>query len=76
MRQGKPIAVQPTATQAISLVELGKMLAVDEPDPNPQGNGTYPSSGPPHLKLAYDTLRRARNALLVGFGVANDGGQV
>lgn len=62
--------------RAIALAELGKILAVDEPSPAPRPAGTYPPSGPPRLKLAYDTLLRARNELLIGFGKANDGGQV
>jgi len=36
----------------------------------------YPPSGLPRLKLAYDNLVRARKMLLVGFGVANEGGKV
>ncbi|KAH9477693.1 Histone-lysine N-methyltransferase ASHR1 [Psilocybe cubensis] len=38
---------------------------------------SYPPSGPPRLKLAYETLVRARAELLVGFGNGkNEGGEV
>jgi len=62
-------------------VELGKLLAVDETTPreNPAGNKTtllYPPSGPPRVKLAYETLVRARDELLIGFGRQNEGGKV
>jgi SET and MYND domain-containing protein len=36
----------------------------------------YPPSGAPRLKLAYETLVRARSELLVGFGIQNEGGAV
>ncbi|PPQ93755.1 hypothetical protein CVT25_008135 [Psilocybe cyanescens] len=37
----------------------------------------YPPSGPPRLKLAYETLVRARTELMIGFGSGkNEGGQV
>jgi SET and MYND domain-containing protein len=73
------------------LTEYGKMLAMDEPNPRTNSTQTpttadidkqhiiaqtFPPSGPPRLQLAYDTLMRARNALLVGFGKENDGGKV
>ncbi|KAF7979261.1 hypothetical protein HWV62_42938 [Athelia sp. TMB] len=64
--------------RGLALAELGKILAVDEPAPktDPRAAGVYPPSGPPRLKLAYDTLVKARGELLVGFGRANEGGQV
>ncbi|KAF5383006.1 hypothetical protein D9615_004885 [Tricholomella constricta] len=67
--------------RGIALAELGKLLAVDEPAPRESSTPAeaallYPPSGPPRLKLAYDTLLRARNELLVGFGTRNEGGQV
>ena len=67
--------------RGIALAELGKLLAVDEPTPqnHAAGAGTallYPPSGPPRLKLAYETLVRARDELLIGFGRKNGGGQV
>jgi SET and MYND domain-containing protein len=64
--------------RSIALVELGKMLAVDEPHPRTgeAQAATYPPSGAPRLKLAYETLVRARNELLVGFGTQNEGGEV
>jgi hypothetical protein len=65
----------------MALAELGKALAVDEPAPKENVSAaamssTFPPSGPPRLKLAYETLVRARSELLIGFGKANDGGQV
>ncbi|KAH7882473.1 hypothetical protein F5I97DRAFT_1816839 [Phlebopus sp. FC_14] len=66
--QGHPV-------RALALAELGKLLAVDEPSPSLQ-TGTFPPSGPTRLKTAYETLLRARNELLVGFGSDNDGGEV
>lgn len=70
-------AILPTThpVVAISLVELGKILAVDEPNPAPERK-TYPPSGPARLKLAYDTLLLARKAFLIAFGKVNDGGEV
>ncbi len=75
--------------RGIALAELGKLLSVDEPDPahvrGPAGSPTgamgvapgYPPSGPARVKLAYETLLRARAELLVGFGGgANEGGVV
>jgi SET and MYND domain-containing protein len=65
--------------RGVALAELGKILAVDELAP--KGNtaacaATFPPSGPPRLKLAYETLVRAWNELLIGFGKANNGGLV
>ncbi|KAJ3553381.1 hypothetical protein NM688_g3643 [Phlebia brevispora] len=65
--------------RAIALVEFGKLLAVDEPSPPESGSGRpgyFPPSGPARLKMAYETLLRARNELLIGFGKENDGGRV
>ncbi|KAF9458385.1 hypothetical protein BDZ94DRAFT_1226398 [Collybia nuda] len=67
--------------RGIALAELGKILAVDEPQPRQatspaEATLIYPPSGPARLKLAYDTLVRATDELRVGFGVRNDGGQV
>ncbi|ESK87070.1 n-lysine methyltransferase smyd2-like [Moniliophthora roreri MCA 2997] len=64
----------------VALAELGRLLAVDEVVV-PEGDGSknptaYPPSGPSRLKLAYDTLLRARAVLRVGFGTRNDGGNV
>ncbi|KIK64626.1 hypothetical protein GYMLUDRAFT_160635 [Collybiopsis luxurians FD-317 M1] len=74
LREGHPVL-------AIAVAELGKLLAVDEPSPRshetgPESSGVYPPSGFPRLKLAYETLLRARKMLLVGFGEANRGGEV
>src|ERR1700722_7985598 len=62
--------------RGVALAELGKLLAVDEPSPviGPQ-IGPVPS-GPSRLKMGYETLLKARKELLIGFGVANEGGQV
>jgi hypothetical protein len=67
--------------RGVAIAELGKILAVDEPAPRNDPRAiatpaTFPPSGPPRLKLAYETLVRAQNELLIGFGKANDGGQV
>lgn len=67
--------------RGVALAELGKLLAVDEAAPRQAPTPAeaallYPPSGPPRLKLAHDTLLRARNELLVGFGKKNEGGQV
>jgi len=68
--QGHPV-------RGIALAELGKLLAVDEPSPAPPAQTTsFPPSGPTRLKIAYETLVRARNELLVGFGRENEGGEV
>ncbi len=65
--------------RAIALVELGKLLAVDEPSPadhSANSQTQFPPSGPPRLKVAYETLLRARNELLIGFGKENEGGKL
>ncbi|KAI0635233.1 SET domain-containing protein [Trametes polyzona] len=64
--------------RAIALGELGKLLAVDEPAPpsDPTPAAKFPPSGPPRLKLAYESLVRAREELLIGFGKSNGGGHV
>ncbi|KAH8833081.1 hypothetical protein DL96DRAFT_1694908 [Flagelloscypha sp. PMI_526] len=54
--------------ELLLLHEQGKILSMDEPRVVP--------SGPARLKLAYDVLVRARKELLVGFGKANEGGEV
>lgn len=65
-------------TRALALAELGKLLAVDEPEPRPAAPGAseFPPSGPARLRLAYETLIRARDELLISFGKSNDGGEV
>jgi len=64
--------------RAVAIAELGKLLAVDEPSPatSPVTNAVFPPSGPPRLKAAYETLVRARNELMIGFGRDNDGGEL
>ena len=61
-------------TRALALAELGKLLAVDEPAPRPASE--FPPSGPARLRLACETLIRARDELLISFGERNDGGEV
>ncbi|KAG6860720.1 hypothetical protein C0995_008163 [Termitomyces sp. Mi166 len=66
--------------RGITLAELGKLLAVDEPSPHQPSSPAeaaliYPPSGSARLKLALETTLRARNELLVGFGGWNEGGQ-
>ncbi|KAI0646366.1 SET domain-containing protein [Trametes meyenii] len=66
--------------RAVALGELGKLLAVDEPASRTdaaQASATqFPPSGPARLKLAYETLVRAHEELVIGFGKENRGGQV
>lgn len=63
--------------RGVALAELGKLLAVDEPSPSSSPQTTsFPPSGPRRLKIAYETLLKARSELLVGFGRVNEGGQV
>lgn len=67
--------------RGVALAELGKLLAVDEPSPpedisSPQNQSRFPPSGPARLKLAYETLVRARDELVIGFGTDNGGGLV
>ena len=63
-------------TRALALAELGKLLAVDEPAPRATGASTFPPSGPARLRVACETLIRARDELLISFGERNDGGEV
>lgn len=74
----QPILPKGHPIRAIALAELGKLLAVDEPAPHdgPAQTATFPPSGPPRLKLAYESLVRAHEELLVGFGKTNAGGHV
>ncbi|KAL1706917.1 hypothetical protein EV121DRAFT_256712 [Schizophyllum commune] len=70
--------------RGVALAEFGKLLAVDEMEAKPANAPTdglprpdaFPPTGPPRLKLAYETLLRAREELLIGFGRANEGGKV
>jgi hypothetical protein len=64
-------------TRALALAELGKLLAVDEPAPRITTTGAaFPPSGPARLRLACETLIRAREELLISFGERNEGGEV
>ncbi|KAF9236037.1 hypothetical protein BU15DRAFT_50600 [Melanogaster broomeanus] len=69
LEEGHPV-------RGVALAELGKLLAVDEPDPSSTQTHSFPPSGPARLKMAYETLLRARKELLIGFGRDNDGGEV
>ena len=65
--------------RALALAEFGKLLAVDEPAPRTAAGGevsTFPPSGPARLRLACDTLIRARDELAISFGERNGGGEV
>ena len=68
--------------RGLALAELGKLLSVDERVPKylagngENRNGIYPPSGPARLRLARETLIRARSELMIGFGGANEGGEV
>ncbi|KAI1798145.1 SET domain-containing protein [Ganoderma leucocontextum] len=71
--KGHPVRV-------VALGELGKLLAVDEPTPTPASdaavNGRFPPSGPSRLKLAYESLVKAHEELLIGLGKRVGGGQL
>jgi SET and MYND domain-containing protein len=74
LRHGHPV-------RGIARAELGKLLAVDEPEPRAPGTAAeealrYPPSGAKRLRLALETLVHARAELSVGFGAANEGGLV
>jgi hypothetical protein len=60
-----------------ALAALGKYLAIDVPATPADWaqKRTFPPYGPQRLKLAYETLLKARDELLVGFGTANEGGK-
>jgi hypothetical protein len=66
--------------RGVALAELSKILAVDEPPPPSDASNAhqalFPPSGPARVKLAHETMVMARNELLVGFGITNNGGQV
>jgi hypothetical protein len=73
LHEGHPV-------RGVALAELAKLLAVDEPEPleesSPFAGARFPPSGPARLKLGYETFIKARNELLIGFGLDNEGGQV
>ncbi|KAF7289807.1 hypothetical protein MIND_01355000 [Mycena indigotica] len=66
--------------RGLARAELGKLLAVDEPEPRlsppTAAPGPFPPSGSARLRLALDTLLLAREELKIGFGVANEGGDI
>ncbi|KAJ3512854.1 hypothetical protein NLJ89_g3280 [Agrocybe chaxingu] len=81
------LLVEGHPVRGIAFAELGKLLSVDEPAPEPRPQSqplgmhikppVYPPSGPQRLQLAYETLVRARNELMIGFGGGkNEGGEV
>lgn len=49
---------------------------MDEPSPSNEDTTKFPPSGPARLQLACQALIQARDALLVGFGKENGGGEV
>ncbi|KAM5533874.1 hypothetical protein V8D89_012414 [Ganoderma adspersum] len=73
LQKGHPV-------RAVALGELGKLLAVDEPSPAPASdaaaNGRFPPSGPARLKLAYESLVKAHEELLIGCGRELGGGHL
>ncbi|KAF8886043.1 hypothetical protein CPB84DRAFT_1685242 [Gymnopilus junonius] len=79
---GKLLAVdEPKPTH---LQEAGSLLSSQPPaagtpfilNPRIKSSPPYPPSGPARLKLAYETLIRARQELMIGFGSGkNEGGQ-
>jgi SET and MYND domain-containing protein len=69
--------------RCIALVELGKLLAVDEPASSASSTTSassspfpFPPTGPQRLTLALETLKSALKELMVGFGQSNQGGDV
>ena len=68
--------------RSLALAELGKLLAVDEP--NTSGNTStttssgshadFPPTGPVRLRLAVETLKQALTELRIGFGREIEGG--
>ncbi|KZT66576.1 SET domain-containing protein [Daedalea quercina L-15889] len=65
--------------RGVALAELGKLLAVDELSSPSDMDGSakrFPPSGSARLKLAHETLVKARDELLIGFGTDNGGGLV
>jgi hypothetical protein len=63
--------------RAAALAELGKLLAADEIAPRePSTASRYPPSGPRRLKMAYETLIKAHEELMIGFGTVNGGGSM
>ncbi|KAF8122536.1 hypothetical protein EV363DRAFT_1436578 [Boletus edulis] len=81
-----PLSVLPPSTSAglsaildpghpvrgVALAELGKLLACRRA----RQTASFPPSGPTRLKIAYETLLKAREELLIGFGRENEGGEV
>ncbi|KAF9012634.1 hypothetical protein BDQ17DRAFT_1344310 [Cyathus striatus] len=77
--------------RALAVTELGKLLTRRIQSPSPScpspvpglpssavaaNSAIYPPSGPARLKMAYQTLVRAREELMIGFGGMNEGGEV
>ncbi|KIM40724.1 hypothetical protein M413DRAFT_446114 [Hebeloma cylindrosporum] len=63
-------------TNAASPSLSGPSAAATSPMGVSMSPPTYPPSGPARLKLAYETLVRARTELMIGFGGKNEGGEV
>jgi SET and MYND domain-containing protein len=66
--------------RGVALVELGKILLVDEPLPLTHEYMTSASQFPPHgegrLRLAHETLVRSLKEIQIGFGREADGGEL
>ncbi|KAF4613860.1 hypothetical protein D9613_008115 [Agrocybe pediades] len=69
----KPTHVEPKDTTSSPVIPSTSSFVL-----NPKLRAApYPPSGPPRLKLAYETLVRARMELMIGFGGGkNEGGEV
>ncbi|EJD41974.1 hypothetical protein AURDEDRAFT_105699 [Auricularia subglabra TFB-10046 SS5] len=69
------VFVEGHPVRGVALAELGKLLAMDPPEPpaSAQGDSQIPPHGPQRLKLAMSTLVQARKELRVGFG---DGAEI
>ena len=74
---GKLLSVdEPHPTHLVS-PQSGGIISAPLSSSNMRVPPGYPPSGPQRLKLAYDTLKKARSELMVGFGGgSNEGGEV
>ncbi|KAJ7041558.1 hypothetical protein C8F04DRAFT_1031308 [Mycena alexandri] len=77
---GAPASVLSSSSAAVSssspLASSSSILTPSNPAVLRTEPPRFPPSGAPRLRLALDTLVRARAELLIGFGVANEGGAV
>lgn len=74
------VFVEGHPVRAVGLVELGKLLVVDEPPPIESATcntlSPFPPSGAARLALAIETLQRALKELILGFGKSTGGGDI